>query len=58
MIIELGLVYVWEMKPLVNGKYVMNILQMKTGGPLVKEWQQRLLEWQLAHPYWDHRGMP
>ncbi|XP_043712467.1 tRNA nucleotidyltransferase cca2 isoform X2 [Telopea speciosissima] len=45
-----GLENVWEMKPLVNGKDIMNILQMKSGGPQVKEWQQRLLEWQLAHP--------
>ncbi|XP_042488705.1 tRNA nucleotidyltransferase cca2 [Macadamia integrifolia] len=50
MIIELGLENVWEMKPLANGKDIMNILQLKSGGPQVKEWQQRLLEWQLAHP--------
>ncbi|KAJ4962221.1 hypothetical protein NE237_022160 [Protea cynaroides] len=50
MIVELGLENVWEMKPLANGKDIMNILQLKSGGPQVKEWQQRLLEWQLAHP--------
>ncbi|CAL5333529.1 unnamed protein product [Camellia sinensis] len=49
-ITELGLEKVWEMKPLVNGKEIMSVLQLKTGGPLVKEWQQKLLEWQLAHP--------
>ncbi|KAH0778068.1 hypothetical protein KY290_009479 [Solanum tuberosum] len=46
----LGLEEVWEMKPLVNGKEIMNILQIKSGGPVVREWQQKLLEWQLAHP--------
>lgn len=75
-----GLEKVWELKPLVNGKDIMNILQLKSGGPVVKEWvclstllvsdsmkpllisqptywfcclslqQQKLLEWQLAHP--------
>ncbi|CAI9754313.1 unnamed protein product [Fraxinus pennsylvanica] len=49
-ILELGLEKVWEMKPLVNGKDIMNVLQIKSGGPVVKEWQQKLLEWQLAHP--------
>ncbi|KAL7246602.1 hypothetical protein ACSBR2_001661 [Camellia fascicularis] len=49
-IMELGLEKVWEMKPLVNGKEIMSVLQLKTGGPLVREWQQKLLEWQLAHP--------
>nr|GMD75764.1 putative CCA tRNA nucleotidyltransferase 2 [Ipomoea batatas] len=49
-ILNLGLESVWEAKPLVNGKEIMNILQIKTGGPIVKEWQQKLLEWQLAHP--------
>ncbi|MCD7467097.1 hypothetical protein HAX54_004309 [Datura stramonium] len=46
----LGLEKVWELKPLVNGKEIMNILQIKSGGPVVREWQQKLLEWQLAHP--------
>ncbi|WMV54210.1 hypothetical protein MTR67_047595 [Solanum verrucosum] len=41
---------VWEMKPLVDGKEIMNILQIKSGGPVVREWQQKLLVWQLAHP--------
>ncbi|KAG5556698.1 hypothetical protein RHGRI_007088 [Rhododendron griersonianum] len=49
-ITDLGLEKVWEMKPLVNGKDIMSILQLKAGGPLVREWQQKLLEWQLAHP--------
>ncbi|KAK3036015.1 hypothetical protein RJ639_031188, partial [Escallonia herrerae] len=49
-VLKLGLEKVWEMKPLVNGKDIMSVLQLKTGGPLVREWQQKLLEWQLAHP--------
>ncbi|KAA0031671.1 putative CCA tRNA nucleotidyltransferase 2 [Cucumis melo var. makuwa] len=48
--VKLGLENVWEMKPLVNGKEIMNILQLKAGGPLVREWQQKILAWQLAHP--------
>lgn len=47
---KLGLDKVWEVKPLVNGKEIMNVLQLKAGGPLVREWQQKLLAWQLAHP--------
>ncbi|KAF9610722.1 hypothetical protein IFM89_024572 [Coptis chinensis] len=39
IILELGLDNVWEMKPLVNGKEIMSILQLKTGGPQVKEWK-------------------
>ncbi|KAI3979836.1 hypothetical protein MKX01_013931 [Papaver californicum] len=45
-----GLENVWEMKPLVNGREIMTILQLKTGGPLVSEWQRKALEWQLADP--------
>jgi hypothetical protein len=32
-----GLEKVWEVKPLINGKDIMNVLELK-GGPLVKEW--------------------
>ncbi|RZC81403.1 hypothetical protein C5167_043985 [Papaver somniferum] len=49
-IVRLGLENVWEMKPLVNGREIMTILQLKTGGPQVSEWQQKSLEWQLADP--------
>ncbi|KAL5707386.1 CCA tRNA nucleotidyltransferase [Ranunculus cassubicifolius] len=49
-VMELGLDKVWEQKPLVNGKEIISILQLKTGGPQVKKWQDRLLEWQLGHP--------
>ncbi|KAJ0079797.1 hypothetical protein Patl1_24221 [Pistacia atlantica] len=41
---------VWDVKPSVNGKDIMNVLQLKYRGPLVREWQQKLLAWQLAHP--------
>ncbi|XP_037491094.1 tRNA nucleotidyltransferase cca2-like [Jatropha curcas] len=46
----LGLEKIWDVKPLVNGKYIISVLQLKSGGPLVREWQQKLLAWQLAHP--------
>ncbi|KAF8026687.1 hypothetical protein BT93_F3229 [Corymbia citriodora subsp. variegata] len=49
-ILKLGLEKIWEVKPLVTGKDIMNVLQLKSGGPLVKEWQQKLLAWQLANP--------
>ncbi|KAK0607548.1 hypothetical protein LWI29_016508 [Acer saccharum] len=37
-IIKLGLEKVWDVKPLVNGKEIMNVLQLKSGGPLVRKW--------------------
>ncbi|XP_047962414.1 tRNA nucleotidyltransferase cca2 [Salvia hispanica] len=49
-ILDMGLDKVWELKPLVDGKRIMDILQIKSGGPIIKEWQQKLLQWQLAHP--------
>ncbi|XP_038724411.1 tRNA nucleotidyltransferase cca2-like [Tripterygium wilfordii] len=49
-IVNLGLEKVWEVKPLINGKDIMSVLQLKSGGPLVSEWQRKLLAWQLAHP--------
>ncbi|XP_061366581.1 tRNA nucleotidyltransferase cca2-like isoform X1 [Gastrolobium bilobum] len=48
-IIKLGLEKVWDLKQLINGKDVMNALQLK-GGPLVKEWLDKAMAWQLAHP--------
>ncbi|PON45475.1 Poly A polymerase, head domain containing protein [Parasponia andersonii] len=47
---QLGLEKAWDVKPLVNGKEIMNVLELKSGGPLVREWQQKLLAWQLANP--------
>ncbi|XP_051124533.1 tRNA nucleotidyltransferase cca2 [Andrographis paniculata] len=49
-LVEMGLEKVWEVKPIVNGKEIMNILELKSGGPIVKEWQEKLLQWQLAYP--------
>ncbi|KAG6751101.1 hypothetical protein POTOM_045619 [Populus tomentosa] len=49
-IVNLGLEKVWDLKPLVNGKDIMTVLQLKSGGPVVKEWQQKLFAWQFAHP--------
>ena len=34
----LGLDKAWDAKPLLNGKEIMNVLQLKSGGPLVREW--------------------
>uniref|UniRef100_A0A803L025 Poly A polymerase head domain-containing protein n=1 Tax=Chenopodium quinoa TaxID=63459 RepID=A0A803L025_CHEQI len=49
VILKLDLENIWEAKPLVNGKDIMSILNLKAG-PNVKEWQQKVIEWQLAHP--------
>nr|ACU16303.1 unknown [Glycine max] len=48
-IIKLGLEKVWDIKQLINGKDVMNALQLK-GGPLVKESLDKAMAWQLAYP--------
>ncbi|PNY03282.1 cca tRNA nucleotidyltransferase mitochondrial-like [Trifolium pratense] len=48
-ITKLGLEKVWEVKPLINGKDIMTVLQLK-GGPLVKEWLDKTMAWQLAYP--------
>lgn len=49
-ITKLGLDNVWEVKPLLDGRTIMGVLQLKTGGPLVREWQERVIRWQLAYP--------
>ncbi|XP_034220731.1 tRNA nucleotidyltransferase cca2 isoform X2 [Prunus dulcis] len=49
-VLKLGLDKIWDVKPLVNGRDIMNVLQLKSGGPLVREWQQKILAWQLARP--------
>ncbi|KAJ8752341.1 hypothetical protein K2173_003977 [Erythroxylum novogranatense] len=49
-IVNMGLEKVWDVKPLVSGRDIMNVLQLKSGGPLVREWQQKLCAWQLAYP--------
>ncbi|KAF7841784.1 putative CCA tRNA nucleotidyltransferase 2 [Senna tora] len=49
IVVKLGLERVWEVRQLVNGKQVMKELEVK-GGPLVKEWLEKAMAWQLAHP--------
>ncbi|XP_076923434.1 tRNA nucleotidyltransferase cca2-like [Bidens hawaiensis] len=49
-ILKLGLDKVWEMKPLINGKEIMRVLELEKGGPVVSEWQRKLIQWQLAYP--------
>ncbi|KAK4440743.1 CCA tRNA nucleotidyltransferase, mitochondrial [Sesamum alatum] len=49
-ILEKGLDKVWEMKPVVDGRGIMRVLQLDSGGPVVGEWQKKVVEWQLAHP--------
>ncbi|GAV65734.1 PolyA_pol domain-containing protein [Cephalotus follicularis] len=49
-IVSLGLEEVWDLKPLVNGKEIMDALELKAGGPLIREWQQKVMAWQLGHP--------
>ncbi|KAF7842240.1 putative CCA tRNA nucleotidyltransferase 2 isoform X1 [Senna tora] len=49
IVVKLGLERVWEVRQLVNGKQVMKELELK-GGPLVKEWLEKAMAWQLAHP--------
>nr|CAD1837141.1 unnamed protein product [Ananas comosus var. bracteatus] len=49
-ITQLDLDHVWKMKLLLDGKAMMGVLQLKSGGPSIGKWQQRLLKWQLAHP--------
>ncbi|KAK4391653.1 CCA tRNA nucleotidyltransferase, mitochondrial [Sesamum angolense] len=45
-----GLDKVWELKPVVDGRGIMHVLQLNSGGPVVREWQDKVVEWQLAHP--------
>ncbi|KAJ7969689.1 CCA tRNA nucleotidyltransferase [Quillaja saponaria] len=49
-IVRLGLEKVWDVKQWINGKDVMNVFQLKAGGPLVKEGLEKAMAWQLAHP--------
>ncbi|XP_076893926.1 tRNA nucleotidyltransferase cca2-like [Bidens hawaiensis] len=49
-ILKLGLEKVWEVKPLINGKEIIKILELGKGGPVVSKWQRKLLQWQLAYP--------
>lgn len=49
-VVNLGLDKVWDVKPLLNGKEIIDALQLKSGGPVVSKWQRKLLAWHLAHP--------
>ncbi|RLM98089.1 putative CCA tRNA nucleotidyltransferase 2 [Panicum miliaceum] len=49
-ITDLDLDGVWKLKAVLDGKSIMGVMQVKSGGPLVGTWQQRALKWQLAHP--------
>ncbi|KAM7477831.1 hypothetical protein LguiA_026044 [Lonicera macranthoides] len=46
-IIKLDLEKIWEMKPLLNGNDIINVLDLKGGGPLIRELQKKLVEQQL-----------
>ncbi|QHO53841.1 uncharacterized protein DS421_2g51520 [Arachis hypogaea] len=48
-IIKLGLDKVWEVKPLISGEDIKNVLQLEEG-PLVKEWKEKSMAWELANP--------
>ncbi|KAJ9562445.1 hypothetical protein OSB04_007605 [Centaurea solstitialis] len=40
----------WKMKPLINGNEIMRVLGLEKGGPVVGEWERKLVQWQLAYP--------
>ncbi|XLS48151.1 hypothetical protein HN51_022509 [Arachis hypogaea] len=44
-----GLDKVWEVKPLISGEDIKNVLQLEEG-PLVKEWKEKSMAWELANP--------
>ncbi|KAG9290793.1 hypothetical protein G9A89_011756 [Geosiphon pyriformis] len=46
---ELGLQDAYEIKPIINGKEIIQLLDIRMG-PGFKEYQQWVLEWQLEHP--------
>ncbi|GJY37812.1 hypothetical protein Tco_0424176 [Tanacetum coccineum] len=49
-ILKLGLDKVWEVKPLMNTRDIMKLLELKNGGPMVGEWQRKVTQWQIAYP--------
>ncbi|CAA7019818.1 unnamed protein product [Microthlaspi erraticum] len=51
---EMCLDTIWDEKPLVDASDIIKALQLTNRGPIIREWQQRLLAWQLAYP----KGMP
>ncbi|KAM7477785.1 hypothetical protein LguiA_025998 [Lonicera macranthoides] len=46
-IIKLDLEKIWETKPLLNGNDIINVLDLKGGGPLIGELQKKPVEQQL-----------
>ncbi|GKB48219.1 putative CCA tRNA nucleotidyltransferase 2 isoform X1 [Tanacetum coccineum] len=50
-ILKLDLDKAWEVKPLVNERDIMKLLELKNGGPVVSEWRRKVIQWQLAYPY-------
>ncbi|GKG21500.1 hypothetical protein Tco_0384095, partial [Tanacetum coccineum] len=40
----------WNSGVLINGKDIIRLLELRKGGPVVSEWQRKLLQWQLASP--------
>ncbi|KAH9532116.1 hypothetical protein CY35_19G072600 [Sphagnum magellanicum] len=49
-ILKLGLDKVWTQKPLLDGKKIMELLDLQRGVPQMKEWMDQLQKWELAHP--------
>ncbi|XXG45518.1 hypothetical protein AAC387_Pa02g0583 [Persea americana] len=49
-IIELDLDHVWNIEPLLDGKAIKNVLQLKGPVRQLGKWTTRVLKWQLAHP--------
>ncbi|PWA48043.1 O-methyltransferase, family 3 (mitochondrion) [Artemisia annua] len=49
-ILKLGLDKVWEVKPLINSRDIIKLLELKKGGPMVSEWQRKVIQWQLIYP--------
>ncbi|GJT36878.1 hypothetical protein Tco_0936743 [Tanacetum coccineum] len=43
-------VLLWNSGVLINGKDIIRLLELRKGGPVVSEWQRKLLQWQLAYP--------
>lgn len=50
LVMNLGLDRAWEIKPLLDGRTIIQVLNLKNAGPLVGQWAERAMEWQLAHP--------
>ncbi|KAJ7568212.1 hypothetical protein O6H91_01G023500 [Diphasiastrum complanatum] len=50
LILRLGLENIWELKPLLDGQLIMEVLGLQNGGPQIKEFKDRAFRWQLAHP--------